>query len=119
MLAGRRGACFEFGDWTTALSDANTLNSGECGLTDGSVEGNWRLPNACEMRSLVDFGHADPALPSGHPFTSVQAVYYWTSTTAVNWAPYAWYVHVYTGMSSRTGKEGFCDWCWVWPVRGG
>ena len=46
--------CFGAKDWAMALSDANTLNNGECGLTDGSVEGDWRLPNVREMQSLID-----------------------------------------------------------------
>ena len=39
-----------------ALRCANKLNSGECGLSDGSVEGDWRLPNVREMQSLIDYG---------------------------------------------------------------
>ena len=43
--------CYGTRVWATALTDANTLNSGECGLTDGSVEGDWRLPNVRECRA--------------------------------------------------------------------
>ncbi len=31
--------CFEARTWAEALDDANTLNGGECSLTDGSAEG--------------------------------------------------------------------------------
>ncbi len=39
-----------------ALTESNTLNSGECGLTDGSDVGDWRLPNVKELQSLIDYG---------------------------------------------------------------
>ncbi|NIO68243.1 MAG: DUF1566 domain-containing protein, partial [Anaerolineae bacterium] len=55
--------------------------SGECGLGDGSSEGDWRLPNVRELQSLIDYGRQTPALPSGHPFTGVQSSLYWSSTT--------------------------------------
>lgn len=41
-------------NWTNALVACNTLNTGEHGLTDGSQEGDWRLPNAGELLSLAD-----------------------------------------------------------------
>ena len=46
--------CFGSRNWTNALSDANTLADGSCGLTDGSVAGDWRLPNVRELQSLID-----------------------------------------------------------------
>ena len=33
--------CFGLQNWFEALADALSLNSGECGLTDGSVAGDW------------------------------------------------------------------------------
>jgi Protein of unknown function (DUF1566) len=64
--------CFgQFRTWAQALTDANTLSNGTCGLTDGSVAGDWRLPNVKELLSLIDYGHFDPALPAGHPFVNV------------------------------------------------
>jgi hypothetical protein len=46
--------CFGLRTWALALSDVNGLNTGECGLTDGSVAGDWRLPNVRELQSLID-----------------------------------------------------------------
>jgi hypothetical protein len=43
-------------DWATAVFNAHSLASGICGLADGSVAGDWRLPNVKELQSLVDFG---------------------------------------------------------------
>ena len=57
--------------WQEALDAANTLASGSCGLSDGSMAGDWRLPNVNELRSLIDWGNFSPALPAGHPFSGV------------------------------------------------
>ena len=73
--------CFGAKNWATALSDANALASGSCGLSDGSIAGGWRLPNGNELHSLIDLAQSNPALPAGHPFTGVQVNLYWTSTT--------------------------------------
>ena len=66
--------------WSTALSDANNLANGACGLSDGSKAGDWRLPNRNELASLLDLNKRDPALPARHPFTNFQAARYWSST---------------------------------------
>ena len=61
--------CFGARTWTNALSDANGLADPACGLTDGSVATDWRLPHLRELSSLSDFAESSPALPSGHPFS--------------------------------------------------
>ncbi len=108
--------CFGFGDWTNALSDANTLADGLCSLTDGSVVGDWRLPNVRELQSLIGYSNSLPALPTGHPFSGVQSSYYWSSTTFAGNPITAWGVlldggTVIVGNKTITGL--------VWPVRGG
>ncbi len=108
--------CFGMSNWTTALNDANTLNSGECGLTDGSVEGNWRLPNVRQLQGLIDYGRYQPALPSGHPFIGVRSAYYWTSTTHAGSSSYAWRVGLDNG---RVFYDVKANTYYVWPVRGG
>jgi hypothetical protein len=68
--------------WSVALASANQLASGQCGLRDGSTAGQWRMPNANELESLVDVAQSAPALSAGHPFTQVnQSNAYWSSTT--------------------------------------
>jgi hypothetical protein len=108
--------CFGARNWTQALSDANTLNSGECGLGDGSSEGDWRLPNVRELQSLIDYGCYSPALPSGHPFTGVQSSLYWSSTTRAYYTSFAWNVDLRVGYVYRNLKTVTF---YVWPVRGG
>ena len=41
----KNATCFGGWNWAKSLTDCLTLNCGECGLTDGSLEGNWRMPN--------------------------------------------------------------------------
>ncbi len=108
--------CFGANIWADALAAANTLNSGECDLSDGSAEGDWRLPSVRELQSLIDYEQYGPALPSGHPFTNAQPDYYWSSTTYIESSSGAWYVlllrgGVYYDVKTLT--------YYVWPVRGG
>ena len=118
--------CFGSKSWQQAVSAANSLNSGECSLSDGSAEGDWRLPYGRELQSLIHFGYYGPALsddagtsqwgmgPSS--FTRVQSRYYWSSTTYARRGNYAWRVHIGAGYISPTGKNNSY---YVWPVRGG
>jgi hypothetical protein len=110
--------------WADALTFANSLydgwtgdgSGGDCGLADGSIAGDWRLPNVREMQSLVDYGRYNPALPSGHPFTGVQSDRYWMSTTIASGASLAWYVDLsYGGVFTSVKMDTY----YVWPVRGG
>lgn len=44
---------FEF-DFESALGEANGFSHGLCGLEDGSMAGDWRLPHIKELLSLAD-----------------------------------------------------------------
>ncbi len=102
--------------WANALTDCATLNSGEGGLTDGSVEGAWRLPNAKELYSLIDLARVNPALPSGHPFEGVLSDNYWSSSTYAQTTGSAWHVALNVGSVYFAAKTIPIS---VWPVRGG
>jgi len=106
--------CFSVRTWFQALSDANSLASGSCGLTDGSAAGDWRLANRKELYSLTDFSQYIPSLPSGHPFLNVQTGSYWSSSTDADSPSNAWNVIMYSGNVLANGKTFGSN---VWPVR--
>ncbi|MGA7351005.1 MAG: DUF1566 domain-containing protein [Acidobacteriaceae bacterium] len=95
------------GNWADSLVAVQGLASGQCGLTDGSAAGAWRMPNRNEMQSLedrmennqADFFNATYVWKlSGEPyqlpiFTNfVGSEYYWTSTTDAADTGEAWAV---------------------------
>ena len=108
--------CYGEQIWADAVTAANGLNDPECGLTDGSAEGDWRLANVNELRSLLDFGHSNPALPSGHPFTAVQASYWSSTSSAYSPASKAWHIFLSEARQFIGNKTGTLR---AWPVRGG
>lgn len=102
--------------WAAAVSYCNSLADDGSALTDGSVAGDWRLPNEKELLSLVDFSQDSPALPAGHAFTGVQALAYWSSTTNAGLPTNAWALYMASGYTLFTVKTNTN---YVWPVRGG
>ncbi len=115
--------CFGTRDWETALADCNGLSNGTCGLSDGSIAGQWRLPSRFELESLLNLEYSSPALSNasgaakwteGDAFTGVQSGYYWSSGTYVGSAGYAWYVYMSDGHVNAFIKTNDN---YVWPVR--
>ncbi len=113
------------GDWPTALTAAQALSSGTCGLTDASVAGDWRLPSRFELESLLDLEYSYPALSNaagsaqwseGDMFAGVQSSTYWSSTSLALNPSLAWFVYLYNGGVNASGKTNAY---YVWPVRVG
>jgi hypothetical protein len=119
--------CFGLRDWYQALTDCNVLANGQCGLTDGSSGGQWRLPSRFELESLLDLNFWEPALSNsagtgqwthGDPFTHlITDGNYWSSTTVVYDTSTAWGVGIKYGLAYNTYKVNISF--YVWPVRGG
>lgn len=103
-------------NWNDSLVWCNNLASGKCGLTDGSMAGQWRLPTRKELQSLNDLSRYSPALPAGHPFSSVQTDYYWSSTAYARDINNAWLVNMNNGVVYYSDMTNSI---YVWPVSGG
>lgn len=136
----KNAACLTGGVWSAAQTKAATLSSGKCGLTDGSKEGDWRLPTKEEFcstgvastcppanasNSLVKSGCTPATVSdkagtgcwaSGNPFVGVQqgTVYgYWSSTEADSLN--AWSAFLTSGGVGPKPKGATF---FTWPVRG-
>lgn len=114
----KNAGCFAINPWATALGNANNLSSGECGLSDGSRAGDWRLPNRKEMLSLINRQQSDnSAWLNSSGFTAVQPGTYWTSTTYAGDGSRTWSVGM--SASSVNFSHKTQDICYTWPVRDG
>jgi hypothetical protein len=109
--------------WAGALADISALASGQCGLTDGSTAGSWRMPNRKEMESIADRAQNNQSeffdtnwISANSSISSMNAVfsnfiqqqYYWTSTTNASDVSEAWTVFscdygVYDILKANTG----------------
>jgi hypothetical protein len=115
--------CFGETTWYDAKKLVAKLAHGQCGLSDGSQPGMWRLPTKNELRAMVDKKYKGPALSNAvgtgkwnenNAFLGVQSSYYWSSNTNVFYKSYAWnmylnYGEVFQHSKTRTN--------YVWPVR--
>ena len=120
----KNAGCLNAKPWSDAITLADSLHDGwtgdgsggDCGLSDSSSAGDWRLPNIRELHSLIDFSNATPAIPTGHPFTGVQVGFHWSSTTDTDFTDRAWYMKMHNGAVISDDKGYALS---VWPVRGG
>ena len=93
--------------WAGAIAAVNTLASGQCGLSDASAAGQWRMPNRAELLSLSDRA---PTFPQASYFNGqyqssaaltgpvvfenyIVSDYYWTSTTDAADTTLAWAIY--------------------------
>lgn len=117
--------------WEDAKEAAATLSSGEQGLTDNSVEGDWRLPTREEWEAFmcldfpVDVGEKSYALVNaasdgqweeGDAFTGVIRYYYWASEEYS--AEKAWTAFMGRGGTYPSFKH-YTKHYNAWPVRDG
>ncbi len=113
--------------WQRAKELAAELGHGECGLTDGSAPGEWRLPTQMELETLLDPRYQNPSLSNargnaqwtpGDAFVGVENRFYWSSDFVENCLgplPGAMMVHLGNGSARcRLISIGFGL---FWPVR--
>jgi hypothetical protein len=105
--------CLYRDTWSDAVNICSTLADGQCGLNDGSVPGEWRLPNVRELFSMVDISNYST------PFLGdlVYLANYWSSTKYAGKNPYevnAWRVHINSG---ETIPNNLGTYYYIWPVR--
>jgi hypothetical protein len=98
-----------------AHTRAGLLASGMGGLSDGSVEGDWRLPSQSELVSII-FGDESIRSSQMYFFTNVQPWFYWSSTTYTDDTFFASGVDMQYGSVGDNYKPVSY---YVWPVRGG
>lgn len=122
--------CFGRLSYAAANDAAATLGDGQCGLTDGSRPGDWRLATREEWEALVDPACPMPRLvgngrncsaarccfPDSPWADGVRESQYWSSTSSHVLAAFAWGAFLDFGTVGRSGKPGFNH---AWPVRDG
>ena len=121
LLWLKNANCFGSMTWQNASTAVDALNSGECGLTDGSASGDWRLPTINEWDSFIDDSYEDPSLSNaagsgkwveGDSFNEVISWYYWSATEYD--VDNAYIKSMYDGITLAMSKTDVND---VWPVR--
>jgi hypothetical protein len=116
--------CYSIQNWDNAMSSAAGLNDGECGLTDGSAEGDWRLPTKEELQGIgtdppVTWDTPTPAVTwtiPGFPFNIDPVNSMCWAGIEGSTSTQAWQVMMYNGYSSLNSKNLNLR---VWPVRYG
>ncbi len=105
-----------------ALEFASNLADGECGLSDGSAPGDWRIPNIRELLSILTFGNTEPSLPDyleafANPSNNSMGERIWSSSTDVDETWKAFIVGFKEPFFQPWDKFG--QNAKVWCVRGG
>lgn len=114
--------------WFDSMYKIAFLSSGEYGLTDNSVDGDWRLPTIDEWAAFVDDSYNDPALcntqgdaqwTEGDAFIGVGigfSTYYWSSTMN-NDASKARVIAIRTGSTALVNEITPPHTDSIWPVH--
>jgi hypothetical protein len=132
--------CLGTGSWSAANGAAAALANGQCGLTDNSSAGDWRLPTMDEWRVTIaralalgcyHFGNGSlPLLTSNagtgcagmggsSVFVGVSFNYYWSSTSDDTIPTSAFFADLYYGRLDPPLDKTTYTFLSVWPVRGG
>ncbi len=124
--------CFGQLNYKEAQDQVANLKHGDCGLTDNSSPGDWRLPTieewdatavrakslVCTSPALTDASGYNCYSEAGRTqmFNGVQLTYYWLTTTHEDSPTNAWTVYLVNGDTATANKTTTFP---VWPVRAG
>ena len=133
----KQADCLGMMDYASSNTMAANLKSGQCGLTDHSKAGDWRLPTVDEWRATLSVGPdcRNPAFTNaagtgcfvyGQQFTGVQSDQYWSSSAKIDAPDYAWIVDTHYNEEASMAQTGLSSILsyqktqphWAWPVRG-
>jgi hypothetical protein len=113
--------CDQPQNWNDAALFVSGLDNGDCGLSDGSASGDWRLPTKDELQSIGTdpprtwyggFPRATWTMPSA-PFTIDPASDH-GSWSGDRYSIYMWITRMSDGNTAYTRKSSMRD---VWPVK--
>ena len=107
------GLMWQIGDSQTGMSWEDAIIYSE-NLSFGEFS-DWRLPNKCELLSIVDYGRYDPAIENEF-FPNTVSSSYWSSTDKVGNSDYAWFVNFCEGIVCGYSKSSSY---YMRAVRGG
>ena len=140
--------CFGELDWNEAMAIVGGLgdvpahacgamepDECDCGLSDGSSPGEWRLPSMAEWKAMMSTGWdsdqcgvaiandvgngcwSQACVDAGTcSFFDVQVSGYWSSSAYYGDPVYAWRGELGSGLTDMLARESAGH---VWPVRGG
>lgn len=104
--------------WPITIDKVNALQSGQCGLTDNSVAGQWRVPNKNELESLAINGEVPQIgyyLNSQGFIDAHVGSYLMSSSTHANLTSHAWTMDP-SGDVYSYGNKGYNQYK-AWAVR--
>lgn len=131
----KQADCLGLKYWAAANTAAGNLEHGQCGLTDNSSAGDWRLPTKEEWDATIayaagpdlncteakapsltnTFGNACYSDSAEQPFTGASIIY-WSSASYADFPGFSWFADLYYGFTRYGGSSSDFG---VWPVRGG
>jgi hypothetical protein len=137
----KNSACLGALPFAEAMA-AQALQAGQCGLTDGSVPGQWRLPTQNEWTASISYTKVTCAYPNGPTLSDNRgdqcyaavpdgtgigqrallgvpvgsSAYYWSSTYADFHPDSAFLVELSVGLITNGGTN--LSQVVAWPVRG-
>jgi len=120
--------CFDLFVYQPANEAAGSLGDGQCGLSDNSAPGDWRLPTRSEWLTMINQAVSNGCSELYFPdivgtgccgtdtcaFSGLEASFYWSSTTSASNPTLADTGSLGSSFIFTLSKSGLLR---VWPVR--